>query len=179
MKFDESNGDILVYVQVQSGTLLSSFGHNLKIRVGTFTVEADLEAEHIETHVDASSLKPVDSIDWKSRQETGDLSDGNRRDIKQNIDQDVLHAEKYPKITFESSSIEGTGGEWKLTGDLTLCGEQKTITFDVEKSDHRVRGEVVIDQTEFGIEPYSALLGSLKVAPEVIVEVDAPLPDQD
>jgi len=178
MKFDESDGEIFVYVRVQSGTLLSSLGHNLKIQVQEFSADAALEDDHIETHVDASSLEPIDSIDWESRQETGELSDANLQDIKQNIDQDVLQIERYPEIIFESSSIKQTDGGWQLTGQLTLHGEQNEITIDVEKKGPRAHAEAVIDQTEFGIEPYSALLGSLKVDPEVVVAIDAPLPDQ-
>lgn len=46
---------------------------------------------------------------------------------------DFFHVEKYPTITFESTSIEETGKEnhYKLTGDLTMHGVTKTVTMDL------------------------------------------------
>ncbi len=37
-------------------------------------------------------------------------------------------------------------------------------------------GTAVVKQTEWGMKPYSALFGALKVADEVRVEIDAALP---
>ena len=40
---------------------------------------------------------------------------------------------KYPTITFQSTHVEHTGGTaYKVTGNLTLLGITKPITFDVE-----------------------------------------------
>jgi polyisoprenoid-binding protein YceI len=42
---------------------------------------------------------------------------------------------KYPTITFQSTHVEHTGGSaYKITGNLTLHGVTKPITFDVEYS---------------------------------------------
>ncbi|SEM73527.1 Polyisoprenoid-binding protein YceI [bacterium A37T11] len=44
---------------------------------------------------------------------------------------DFFDAEKYPELTFTSTSINSTGGKtFKLTGDLTIHGVTKTVTFD-------------------------------------------------
>jgi len=46
---------------------------------------------------------------------------------------DFFDAEKYPKITFQSSSLKSVGGdEYKLTGDLTIKEVTKPVTLDVE-----------------------------------------------
>jgi hypothetical protein len=39
----------------------------------------------------------------------------------------------------------------------------------------RVQGRATVVQTQWGIKPYSAFLGALKLADEVAVEVDAML----
>jgi polyisoprenoid-binding protein YceI len=44
---------------------------------------------------------------------------------------DFLDAEQYPLITFKSTSIEPSGDDWKLTGDLTIRGVTKPVTFDL------------------------------------------------
>jgi polyisoprenoid-binding protein YceI len=45
---------------------------------------------------------------------------------------DFLDAEKYPTMTFVSRSIAGSGGEYKVTGDLTIHGVTRSVTLDVE-----------------------------------------------
>lgn len=43
---------------------------------------------------------------------------------------DFFDAAKYPKMTFKSTSISGTPEAFKLTGDLTIHGKTKRVTFD-------------------------------------------------
>jgi polyisoprenoid-binding protein YceI len=45
---------------------------------------------------------------------------------------DFFDVEKYPSLTFISKRIEGSGGEYKVTGDLTIHGVSKEVTLDVE-----------------------------------------------
>ena len=45
---------------------------------------------------------------------------------------DFFDAAKYPKITFKSTKWEKTDNGFKVTGDLTMHGVTKPVTFDVE-----------------------------------------------
>jgi polyisoprenoid-binding protein YceI len=45
---------------------------------------------------------------------------------------DFFDVEKYPTITFKSTSLTNTGGKLKLIGDLTLHGVTKSVTLDVD-----------------------------------------------
>jgi polyisoprenoid-binding protein YceI len=44
---------------------------------------------------------------------------------------DFLDAEQFPLVTFESTSLKPSGENWKLTGDLTIRGVTKPVTFDL------------------------------------------------
>lgn len=45
---------------------------------------------------------------------------------------DFFNAEKYPKLTFKSTSMKKTGkNKYKLTGDLTIRDKTKRVTLDV------------------------------------------------
>jgi polyisoprenoid-binding protein YceI len=44
---------------------------------------------------------------------------------------DFLDAEQFPLVTFESTSLKPSGESWKLTGDLTIRGVTKPVTFDL------------------------------------------------
>ena len=46
---------------------------------------------------------------------------------------DFFDAEKFPAITFKSTNIDSKGGaDYEVTGDLTLHGVTKSVTFAVE-----------------------------------------------
>jgi polyisoprenoid-binding protein YceI len=62
-----------------------------------------------------------------------------------------------------------------VEGDLTLLGRTRPIAFDVTVADGTLHAVAVVTQTDFGIKPYSALFGALKVADEVKVELEARL----
>jgi polyisoprenoid-binding protein YceI len=45
---------------------------------------------------------------------------------------DFFDIEKFPNLTFKSTSLSNAGGQLKLTGDLTLNGVTKSVTLDVD-----------------------------------------------
>ncbi|RID89078.1 polyisoprenoid-binding protein [Peribacillus asahii] len=45
---------------------------------------------------------------------------------------DFFDVETYPTIDFKSTNITKAGDDYKVTGDLTIKGVTKTVTFDVE-----------------------------------------------
>ena len=60
-----------------------------------------------------------------------------------------------------------------MQGDLTLLGTTHPLAFDVEVGDGGTLTAVaVVKQTDWGMKPYSALFGALKVVDEVEVEID-------
>jgi polyisoprenoid-binding protein YceI len=60
-----------------------------------------------------------------------------------------------------------------VTGELELGGQRGPVAFELTERDGRLTGEATVKQTTFGIKPYSALFGALKVADEVRVAIDA------
>lgn len=45
---------------------------------------------------------------------------------------DFFDVEKFPALTFKSTSLSNAGGKLTLTGDLTLNGVTKSVTLDVD-----------------------------------------------
>ncbi len=45
---------------------------------------------------------------------------------------DFFDVEKFPTLTFKSTSFSNAGGKLKMTGDLTLHGVTKPVTLDVD-----------------------------------------------
>jgi polyisoprenoid-binding protein YceI len=45
---------------------------------------------------------------------------------------DFFNARQFPNITFKTTSVERSGNTYRVTGDLTLHGQTKPVTFDLE-----------------------------------------------
>ena len=151
----------------RTGTVAKA-GHDLLIHVTRWRGTLALGDEPAVTlDADATSLKV--------REGTGGmmaLDDGDLANIEQTIDDDVL---KRQDISFRSTRVESTADGLSVTGDLTLRGTTRPIAFDLTVGDGRAHGAAVVKQTEWGMKPYTALFGALKVADEVRVEIDAAL----
>lgn len=69
---------------------------------------------------------------------------------------DFFNVSEFPKATFKATSIEYSNSEnAKITGDLTLLGETKEITFDAMIRDGNgfmFEADFVIDRTAFGMD---------------------------
>ena len=62
---------------------------------------------------------------------------------------DFFEAEKYPKLTFESTDVVKDGDDFKVKGNLTLKGVTKPVTLNVE---HGGVGPNMYGQTVAGFE---------------------------
>jgi polyisoprenoid-binding protein YceI len=86
---------------------------------------------------------------------------------------DVLDAARFPDIAFASTTVEAAGtNRWNVKGRLSIHGQQRDITFPVVRANGRYRGQVVIKQRDFGIEPIKVAGGTVKVKDELTVQFD-------
>ena len=46
---------------------------------------------------------------------------------------DFFNGKQFPVMTFKSTKVEGSGDAYKVTGDFTLHGVTKPLTFEVKK----------------------------------------------
>ena len=165
--FGPGQSDCFVYVYREGA--LSAVGHDLKLRVGDFRIEVGGEPM-IQAELRADSLRVLGSMKNGSLDE-GEPSPRDRRDIERNIAREVLEAGRYPVISFRSSAVEKTAEGARVTGRLELHGAVREIAFPVRLDAGRAVARVAVEQPAFGIKPYRALLGALRVKPEVVVEV--------
>jgi polyisoprenoid-binding protein YceI len=143
-------------------------GHDLRLEVSAWEATLEVgEDTRLELTADGTSLRV--------REGTGGmqaLDDGDMANIETTIDDEVL---KRGAIAFRSTRAAQTPGGLSVEGDLTLLGATRPIAFDVAVADGTLTAAAIVKQTDFGIKPYSALFGALKVADEVTVELEARL----
>ena len=152
---------------------IAKAGHDLQIEVGrwgaTVQLAQDPAQSVLELNADSNSLTVLEGSGGIQA-----LGDDDKRGIEQTIEQDVL---KGTAITFRSTSVKVAGdGRLNVTGDLELAGGNNPVTFDLEIGDDgHLTGTAVVKQSAWGMKPYTALFGTLKVADEVTVAIDAAL----
>lgn len=148
-------------------------GHDLRIEVeswrGTVSLSADPAAAVLELAADSSSLRVREGSGGMQSLDADD-----RAGIDQTISEEVL---KGTAIVFRSHEVSrADNGGLFVTGALELAGASHPISFDLHVGDDgQVSGSAVVKQTEWGMKPYTALFGTLKVADEVHVSIDGRL----
>ena len=148
-------------------------GHDLLLHVTAW--EATLQ---VGEGAGESSLElDADSTSFRVREGTGGmqaLGDDDKANIEQTIDDEIL---RRLTIGFHSTSIEiAAGGDLlSVQGELTLAAATRPVAFDVTVgADGSLSTAVKVKQSDWGIKPYSALFGALKVADEVEIDVSSP-----
>lgn len=174
-RFDATSAECHVFTFKEG--VLSAVAHDLRIRVERFTIDVDEEAGPIEARFHADSLR-VDCAMKDGREAPDTLRDGQKRDIEANIVDAVLHPRKHPEIVFRSTKvegkIEGKVDERRIEGTLSLHGVTRPIHAVARRQAGRWITEVELHQPDFGIKPYSAMLGALKIRATVRVRVSVP-----
>ncbi|MDP9404255.1 MAG: YceI family protein [Actinomycetota bacterium] len=153
----------------------AKIGHDLVLEAkkwnGTVNIDADNPAaSSVEVTVDLNSLEIVNATGGVKP-----LSDKDRADIAKNIEK-TLDTGKHPNVTFKSTSVTGSAPTVSVTGDLTIKGTTRPATLDVTADGNRVTGKASVVQTEFGIKPFSAMMGALKVRDDINLEFTCTLP---
>jgi hypothetical protein len=158
--FDAASAEVLV-LTFREG-LLAAVGHDLVLHVTDLSIDIG-DGDAIRARLGAGSLRA-----------TGAVSPSDARDIERHAARDVLDAARHPSIDFVSSRVSRDGERARIAGALTLHGVTHELAFDAVADASHWRAEVRLDQRQFAIKPYSAMLGALKVKPEVIVRVAVP-----
>ena len=160
---DTSASTITVYTFKEG--LLSKIAHDLVIDAPKFaaTLEVEGQTGQLELDVDAAALKVT----------SDNVSASQKQEIQGNIRKKVLDTRRHGTI-----SVRGSGpfeeGDHRVTASVTIAGRTRDVPMTVTV---RQTGETVelhtafdIQQTSFGIKPYSAMMGTLKIKDVVKLE---------
>jgi polyisoprenoid-binding protein YceI len=87
-----------------------------------------------------------------------------------------LNVKRFPQIRYSADSVDATDSGYRLTGQLDIHGRRRDHVVDVTLADDQVACRSEVRQSDFGIKPYSLMMGSLRVADAVTVVFAAPRP---
>jgi polyisoprenoid-binding protein YceI len=166
-------------VQAFAAGMLSFLGHSPTFAVRDFGGELTIEgatATGVRLTVRAGSLRLQDEV-----------SANDRREIEGTMFREVLDVERYPEITYAAAALTGGAvarGHYRLhvAGQLSLHGTTWPQPVDTEllvfDDGVRLRGQVPLRLSNYGIEPVTALAGTIRLKDELTVTFDlAGLPE--
>ncbi|OBI94122.1 S-adenosyl-L-methionine-dependent methyltransferase [Mycobacterium alsense] len=167
-----ADGELLIRTGVAGRA--ARMGHNLTIAMTRWEATVawrDAEPVTAELTVEVDSLEVL-------RGEGGvkGLTGPEKALVKSNALKS-LGANRYPEIRFAADDVDKTTRGYRLAGKLHIRGKSRRHVIDLRTEDlgdaWRMSAESGVRQTDFGVKPYSLLMGSLKVADEVKVSFTA------
>ena len=150
--------------------LLSAMGHNPRIGIRTFSGEVNFSPETAQAAAFRLTIKS------NSLGVLDDISDKDRREIEQMMNEQVLESSKYPDIVYEAPSvtiahIDGSLFSASLSGTLSFHGvtRNQSISARIAVFNEMIRasGEFTLNQSDYDVKPISVAGGALKVKDEL------------
>lgn len=166
------NGDRLAIRTSREG-LAARVGHDLTIEAATWSGEVVVDPDDsarntVRAMIDLDSLRVREGSGGKLP-----LTDHERNEIEDNL-HGILGRSN---ATYVSTRVaqESTDAV-TIDGTLTLNGITRPVRLAAKSTDgRRFDGRATVAQTEFGIKPYTAFLGALKLRDAVEIEVSITL----
>lgn len=158
---------------------LSALAHDLELKVTRLALELDEPAApdqpwRLRARFLADSLVVLHAL--KDGRPTSQLSAADKRKIEKTITSDVLDVRRHPEIRYEAEAAPSATAGFALAGELTLQGRRRAVALAALPQGGALVAETALHQPDFGIQPFSALLGALKIRPDVKVRIAVPWP---
>lgn len=169
------SGELLLHTGVTGSA--ARMGHRLTMLVRSWRAVVEWDGERpvgVELTADLDSLEVL-------RGEGGltPLSGAEKALVRTNALK-TLRAKRFPQARFASTEIDRDGDTASVSGRLDLNGHTADQLVHVQVEDsgesRRISGRAEVRHSDFGIKPYSMLMGAMKVADEVGVTLVAGYP---
>ncbi len=173
-------GASTIRVLVYRGGFFSNAGHNHVLAVENFRGavylhdDLNMSGFELDFRLDEMVLdRPVDreaeGADFSSKLSEGDIANTRHNMLGEKGTQ----AEHYPEVRIRSLAVVGTPPEVTVTVLVTLHGVSQhlevPVSFEAAEMQIVASGQFKLRQKDFGIKPFSAALGALKVKNELTV----------
>lgn len=160
--------------------LLSKVAHDLELAVEDFEVRwegaGEPDGEAVRATFRADSIRVLHAL-RDGRPNPRALSARDHRKIEDSIRGEVLDTRRYPEVRFRSTAIRPAGdGRWDLRGELSIRGRARPVSGTARREGDRLVAAFRLDQRDWGIRPFTALMGALKIQPHVDVRLEIPAP---
>lgn len=153
--------------------MLAALGHNLALRVGRFELELDEESREVRGNFGTGSLTVAGSM-GAAGLDTRAPKASDRSQIASNIRRHVLKPMRIPRATFVGRCARLDANRVRIAGRFTLNGVERPLDVIALRHGDRFVLEVVVRQSAFGITPFTAFGGGMRVQDPVRVSLALP-----
>lgn len=179
---DSKPGDLEVMVFYDREALAAAISHDHVVTPTRFTGSVDYDANNpascdVKIVLFVSDLV-VDAANARSRYDLPDTtSDGNKASIKKNMLASAqLNASTFDKVSFTSSSCAPSGDQVLVKGALSIHGLSHNVnvpmTIEANGETFSASGHFTAQHSDFGMNPFTAMLGALKNAPKLAFHIN-------
>ncbi len=158
--------------------LVAQAGHDLTIEVRTWSADLqvtdDFSVSELTVRADLTSL-----VVLEGKGGVKPLTERDKREIAVTA-RKVIGTDRHPGATFSATRVEiGADGGGVIHGSLTIAGTSRPWQLQVSPTGPgSYHATARVQQSDFGIKPYTAFLGTLKVSDAIGVEIDVDLTDR-
>jgi hypothetical protein len=147
--------------------ILARAAHDLALRMEQF--EIALDGDRVTALMPLEGLEVLGPVEGGVvRAERYDASQ--RAEVERTMHAEVLRSARHPTARFAGRAITDGAG-FKVDGQLELAGRTTTLSFAVRRDGEVYRARFDMPPSRWGIQPYKALLGAIKLKDNVRVEL--------
>jgi len=163
-------GDELRMLVFRGGTA-ARLGHNHVLRAGDLRVEWPAAGPVLRFRLDALIVDPLALRERLGPAFASAVDDEARAGTRTNLLK-ALDAATYPEVVVRTLQQLGEGGRRAVEAEITLHGVTRRQWFVAEVDGRRARGEVVVRQSDFAVQPFTVLGGLLAVQDALVVQFE-------
>ncbi|HEX7481742.1 MAG TPA: YceI family protein [Polyangiales bacterium] len=148
--------------------LLAKLAHDLRLTLHDF--EITLQAEQVRARFAPASLV-VDGVAHADRIDAAALSEHDKHKIQASISDEILQLNRYPHVLWQGRVQKPVDQRYALAGTLDLHGTRLEVPVTMELRDGALHAELALQPSRFGIAPYKALAGAIRLQDRVVVRI--------
>lgn len=158
-------------ILVFRGGSAARLGHNHVLRAAGLRVDWAAAGPVLSFRLDALEIDPPALRERLGPAYASVVDDEARAGTRANLLK-ALDAAAHPAVVVRTLQQLGEGPRRAVEAEITLHGVTRRQWFVVEVAGRRARGEVVVRQSEFGIQPFAVLGGLLAVQDALVVQFE-------
>jgi len=171
----QSGGGDELRILVFRGGAAARLGHNHVLRAADLSVKWPAAGPVLHFRLDALDIDPPALRAGLGPAFASTVDDADRAGTRANLLK-ALGAAAQPDVTVQTLQQVGEGARRVVEAEITLHGMVRRQWFVVQVDGKRARGEVVIRQSDFGIQPFTVLNGLLAVQDALVVQFELSQP---
>jgi len=160
-----------LHILVFRGGTAARLGHNHVLRAADLRVDWAANGPVLRFRLDALAIDPPALRERLGPAFASSVDNEARAGTRANLLK-ALDAAAHPEVVVRTLQQVGEGGRRAVEAEVALHGVTRRQWFVVDVQGRRARGELVIRQSDFGIQPFTVLGGLLAVQDALVVQFE-------